>query len=364
MTKTVRIDLGERSYDVQIGSGLLEQLGSEAAKVRGVSGAVIVSDSNVAPLYADQARASLEKQNIPTSLIHIPAGEQHKTLETVGRVFDALFAADPPVDRQTLIVPLGGGVTGDLGGFVAATALRGMRFLQCPTTILADVDASVGGKTGVDHPAGKNLIGAFHQPVGVLIDTDTLRSLPLEQIRNGLAECVKHGVIRDASLLDYIEAHCDEIIACETDTLVELLARNVQIKADVVARDETESGVRAHLNFGHTIGHAIEAYGQLGEILHGQAVSLGMIANNEIAVRRGLIDRTDADRVEALLRKLGLPVRKSFLDTRRIWTIMQHDKKNRGGKVRMILPTKLGEVEIFDDTDEREVAAAVNALAE
>ena len=362
MAKAVGVDLGERSYQVRVGAGLLDDLGAAAAAIEDVTSVVVLSEPTVSRLSGRRAADSLTAAGLDVSRIDFPAGEAHKTLATVCRVFDDLFAVEPPIDRSSLIVTLGGGVPGDLGGFVAAVALRGLRFLQCPTTLLADVDASVGGKTAVDHPTGKNLIGAFHQPVGVLIDVETLRTLPRRELVAGLAECVKHAVIRDAGLLEFIEDHADELLACQADVMAELIARNVEIKAAVVAADEREAGERAHLNFGHTIGHAIEAFVGYGEISHGEAVSLGMAAACRIAVRRGLIEAEPAERVENLLREFGLPVRRDGLDFQPIWRIMQHDKKALGGQVRMVLPVMLGAVAIFDDLTPRAVQDAVAYL--
>lgn len=362
MTKTIRVDLGERSYDVHVGPGLLELVGPSASQTDRVSSAVVITDSNVGPLYADAVMRSLKAAGVRAALIDFPAGEQHKTLDTLGRILNELFSIVPAVDRRTLVIPLGGGVAGDMGGFAAAVALRGMRFLQVPTSLLADVDASVGGKTAVDHAAGKNLIGAFHQPSGVLIDVEALQTLPAEQLRSGLAECVKHAFIRDASLLEYIEQNADAISACQGEVMTELIARNVAIKSDVVAEDERESGVRAHLNFGHTVGHAIETAEGYGGMTHGQGVALGMIANCEMARLRGTIDGSLVDRLTHVLRSLGLATTWANLDAGQLWELMQHDKKTMGGKVRMILPTQLGAVEIVEDTDARQVADAITRI--
>jgi len=261
-----------------------------------------------------------------------------------------------------LLVALGGGVTGDLAGFVAATALRGLRWLQCPTTMLADVDASVGGKTGLDSPAGKNLIGAIHQPNGVLIDVEALKTLDDDQLSSGLAECVKHAIIRDASLLDFLEDNAEAVFARDGEVLTELIARNVGIKAAVVSSDERESGERAHLNFGHTVGHAIETALGYGRISHGAAVSLGMVAACRRAASRGLIEQDLCRRVEALLARLRLPVRQPGLDGRQIWQIMQHDKKARSGRVRMVLPVTMGAAAMFDDITPDTIEQAIEAL--
>lgn len=360
--KTVAVDLGPRSYGVCVGPGLLDELGQAVAALPGVTGAAVVTDSNVGPLYGRRAVDGIRAAGVSAEMIEFPAGEANKTLATASRVLDELFAIAPAVDRSTVVVALGGGVVGDLAGLVAAVALRGMRFYQCPTSLLADVDASVGGKTAVDHPAGKNLIGVFHQPAGVMIDVETLKTLGRCELIGGLAECVKHAVIRDASLLDYIEASAADILECRPDVMTELIARNVAIKAAVVAADEREAGERAHLNFGHTIGHAIEVLSGYGEVSHGQAVALGMIAANHIAVARGLLDSQDALRVERLLGKLELPTGKPGLDADKIWRIMQHDKKTLAGRVRMILPTKLGAAEIFDDTAPEAIRQAIARL--
>jgi 3-dehydroquinate synthase len=362
LERTITVDLGRRSYGVRVGPGLLGAMGDAVAALPGVTGAAIVTDSNVRPLYGPRLSDALAAAGIQAALIEFPAGEANKNLSTVANVLDALLAITPAVDRSTVVVALGGGVVGDLAGFVAAVALRGMRFYQCPTSLLADVDASVGGKTGVDHQAGKNLIGAFHQPSGVMIDVETLKTLPRRELIGGLAECVKHAVIRDASLLDYIEDRAEDILACLPGVMTELIARNVAIKAQVVAADEREAGQRAHLNYGHTVGHAIEALAGYGELSHGQAVALGMVAANRLAVGRGLLDEQSAQRIERLLSKLELPTRRPGLDADKVWWIMQHDKKALAGRIRMVLPTKLGAAEIFDDTDPQAIRDAIEYL--
>ena len=363
MERTVPVDLGRRSYQVRVGAGLLAELGPAVAAAAGdATSAVVVTDSTVADLYARPAAESMEAVG-PVAVIDFPAGEANKTLATASQVLDKLFAVRPAIDRSTVIVTVGGGVVGDLGGFVAAVALRGVRFFQCPTTLLADVDVSVGGKTGVDHPAGKNLIGAFHQPVGVLIDVATLRTLPAAELSSGLAECVKHAVIRDASLLDFLEDHAADVLACRQELMAELVARNVEIKSAVVSADEREAGERAHLNFGHTIGHAVEAFAGYGGLGHGQAVALGMVAACRIAVSRGLLEQESAERVEGLLARLHLPVRRPALDAEAIWQIMLHDKKTRGGQVRMVLPVMLGAAAMFDDVTPQSVRDALEYLS-
>ncbi|MCJ7543920.1 MAG: 3-dehydroquinate synthase [Phycisphaerae bacterium] len=372
MQRTIKVNLGERSYDVRIGPGELDRLGAAAAALPAARSAVVIADATVAELYGPRAVESLQGAGLTAAIIDFPAGEEHKTLVTFGHVTDELLAVSPLIDRDTLIVALGGGVTGDLAGFVAASALRGLRWIQCPTTLLADVDASVGGKTAVDHPAGKNLIGAFHQPSAVLIDVSVLSTLDGRQIRTGLAECVKHGMIRpdgrpygrDATLLDFIDANAAAILSAQETVMTELVARNVAIKAAVVSADERESGERSHLNFGHTVGHAVETHLGLGKITHGEAVSLGMVAECRLAVTRRLCNHSVLERLEGLLKKLGLPVRWAGLDPAACWAIMQHDKKVRGGKVRMVLPTALGQVNVFNDIRESEVSKALGSDAQ
>ena len=360
--RTLTVDLGPRSYDVCVAAGRITQLGRTVADLDGVSRAVVITDSTVGSLYGARASESLQAAGLPATSIDFPAGEAHKTLATYGRLLDGLLGLVPAIDRDTVIVALGGGVPGDVAGFVAATALRGIRVVQCATTLLAAVDSSVGGKTGIDHATGKNLIGAFHQPRAVVIDVETFATLEPAELANGLGECVKHGVIRDETLLTFIEDRAENILACDCGVMEELVARNVAIKAAVVAADEREAGQRAHLNFGHTIGHAIEVFVGYDRLAHGRAVGLGMVAANHLAVSRGQIGADDAARVEALLVRLGLDVRIAGLDADEIQRIMQHDKKARGGRVRMVLPTALGAVGIYDDITPDEVAAAVAAL--
>ncbi len=361
--RTIPIDLGPRSYDVRIGQGLRRAVGPFLAEMDGISSAAVISDSNVAAIYADDVLDSLRAADLPANLVTFPAGEEHKHLPTCSTLYDSLFALGPPLDRSSVIVALGGGVPGDVAGFVAATALRGIRFVQVPTTLLADVDASVGGKTGIDHPAGKNLIGAFHQPAGVLIDVETLSTLGPEQLRSGLAECVKHAVIRDAALLDFIEDRAGALLACQPDAMGELICRNVEIKAAVVSADERETGVRAILNYGHTFGHAIEAAAGYGNLTHGAAVALGMVAANRVAVSRGWLDASVAARVETVLAHLDLPVRRADLDAADLYHRMLHDKKTRGGRITFLLPVELGQVRIVDDLTEAEIQEGLWHLA-
>jgi 3-dehydroquinate synthase len=362
MDKTIGVHLADRSYDVRVGAGELGELGRTVESLGGVSSAVVISDTTVGELHAARALHLLHAAGLKPGYLTFPAGEAHKTLATYGDLMDQLFDLATPVDRHSVIVAVGGGVVGDVAGFVAATAMRGMRWVQCPTTLLADVDASVGGKTAVDHPTGKNLIGAFHQPSAVVIDVETLKTLPKSELGNGLAECVKHGVIRDATLLEFIEENVADIVACDSEAMTELVARNVAIKAAVVSADEREAGERAHLNFGHTIGHAIEVLVGYDRMPHGRAVSLGMVAAFRMAVNRKLIEQADAKAVTSLLEQLELPVCWADLGAAEIWKVMQYDKKARAGQVRMILPTRLGAVDVYDDITEDDVRSALEAV--
>ncbi|KPK82067.1 MAG: hypothetical protein AMJ81_10130 [Phycisphaerae bacterium SM23_33] len=370
VTRKIRVELGQRGYDVAVGVGLLDEIGTEAASFAPTGRAVIITDSNVRGLYAEPVAAACGRAGLQTHVIDFPAGEQHKNLATYGQVMEGLLGLAPPIDRGALIVALGGGVVGDLAGFVAATALRGLDFINVPTTLLAGVDAAVGGKTGVDARGGKNLIGAFHQPRAVVIDAAVLKTLPAGELGNGLAECVKHAVIRDRSLLDFIEDHAEALPAAEPPLLAELIARNVALKAAVVAGDEKEAGQRAHLNFGHTVGHAVEAAAGYSGISHGQAVALGMVAALHVAVGRGLIEPAAVRRVRNVLSALSLPVRfadvpglpASARDPERLAEIMARDKKARAGVVRFVLPTNLGNVAVFDDVTPDQVSAAVRSL--
>jgi 3-dehydroquinate synthase len=360
-TETVTVPLGERQYTVRIGPGVASGIADRLASLN-ASQAVVLADSTVAALHSQALLGMLE--DVPTTLLTFPAGETNKTLDTYRSLMDQLLSLSPALDRRSVIVTLGGGVTGDMGGFLAATALRGIPFIQCATSLLAAVDASVGGKTGVDTAAGKNLVGAFHQPAGVFVDTDFLATLPAEELDNGLAECVKHGVIRNGSLLGFIDDNAAAIRAMDSAVLTDLIARNVAIKAAVVVSDEREAGVRAHLNFGHTIGHALETFFGYDTLSHGQAVSLGMVAANAIAVSRGLFPAEQADRVKALLTTLDLPARIAGIDAAAILDLMQHDKKTLAGQVRMILPVDLGAVVIVDDITPDDIALALEAIKE
>jgi 3-dehydroquinate synthase len=358
--RTLQVELPDKAYSIHIGERLLETLGARLATLCPAPTAAIITDENVAPHYSDTAVASMCHSGYRTHLAVVKPGEQSKSLQTATRLYDEF--ADAGIERTSPVVALGGGVVGDLTGFVAATWLRGIPFVQVPTTLEADVDASVGGKTAVNHPAGKNLIGAFHQPVMVLIDTTTLATLDRRDLCSGLAESVKHGVIRDADLFGWHEQHAEAILGRNEQVLAELIERNCRIKAAVVAADERESGLRAILNFGHTIGHAIES-DQRYALRHGECVSIGMVAACGIAVDRSMLRRDEAERIARLLVRLGLPTQVSHpVDLDVLMAFMQRDKKVSRGRLRFVLPTAIGQVVTVSDVTVDQIAAGVRAI--
>lgn len=343
------VALGDRSYAIDIGAGLIDDPARFAPHVRGRVAAVVTNDT-VAPLYAARLQATLEAAGAKTLRVVLPDGEEHKTWQTLDRVFEALLEAR--VGRSGVIVALGGGVVGDIGGFAAAAYQRGIAHLQVPTTLLAQVDSSVGGKTGINHPLGKNMIGAFHQPVAVVADTATLATLPPREYASGLAEIVKYGAIFDTGFLGWIEAHGDELIAREPQALAQAVLRSCEIKADIVARDERESGARALLNFGHTFGHAIESAAGYGTFLHGEAVAIGMSMAARLSARLGRIPAADVDRLVRLLARLGLPVEAPRLPIATWLEYMGRDKKNEDGRIVLILLEALGRGAVVKDTSQ------------
>ncbi|HET9819768.1 MAG TPA: 3-dehydroquinate synthase [Rhodanobacteraceae bacterium] len=366
MTTRIEVDVPGRSYPVRIGPRLLDDATAWSDAIRGTHG-LIVSDSHVAPLYAQRLRDALERIPLPTGggvrragedparvlridTLVLPAGEAHKNLAAAAQVFDAL--AQLGATRDACVLALGGGVVGDIAGFAAACWMRGIDFVQVPTTLLAMVDASVGGKTGVDHPAGKNLIGAFHQPRAVIADLDTLATLPERELHAGLAEVIKTACIGDADFFAWLEAHADALLARDADALTHTIATCCRFKAGVVARDEREAGERALLNFGHTFGHAIEAETGYGALLHGEAIAIGMVLAARLSTRLGLASDTDAQRLHGLLQRLGLPTSPpAGIDSDALLTRMQLDKKNRVGALRLILWRGIGRAQIADNVD-------------
>lgn len=357
----VDLVLPHHRYAVRIEPGLLGRLGQEVRAVAPHRAAALMVDERIADTHGQTAAQALLAAGYDARLVRVPSGESHKTLQTVSRLYDALLEAR--LERQSPVIALGGGIIGDTVGFAAATYLRGVPFIQCPTTLLAMVDASVGGKVGVNVPQGKNLIGAFYQPRLVAIDTDTLATLPARELRCGLAECVKHAVIRDAGLFDWIARHLADIQRLDRDALVELVERNVRIKAAVVMEDEKEAGVRAHLNFGHTFAHAIEAATEYGTYQHGEAVSLGMVAATRLAVKLGRCPADLLGRLVELLEAIGLPTWAGDLPpTPRLIEAMRLDKKVAQSRIRLVLPERLGCVTIDSQIPDEPIADAWDSL--
>ncbi|HEY0490346.1 MAG TPA: bifunctional shikimate kinase/3-dehydroquinate synthase AroKB [Telluria sp.] len=336
---TLNVSLGERSYPIAIGSGLLDQAGLLARHVEGRQVA-IVSNTTVAPLYLEKIAAPLRAAGREVIEIVLPDGEEHKNWASLMEIFDTLLAKK--CDRKVTLVALGGGVIGDLTGYAAASYMRGVPFVQVPTTLLSQVDSSVGGKTGINHPLGKNMIGAFYQPRAVIADTGTLATLPERELSAGLAEVIKHGAIIDAAFFTWIEQNIEKLLTRDQAALAHAIARSCEIKADIVRQDERESGLRAILNFGHTFGHAIENGLGYGKWLHGEAVGCGMVMAAELSCRMGYIERATVERLRALVNAAGLPTDAPDLGTGRWLELMEVDKKNEGGAIRFILLKPLG----------------------
>jgi 3-dehydroquinate synthase len=352
----VPVTLPHRHYPVVIEPGALGKLGERTRAVAPAESALLVFDRALEATHLPRARASLEAAGYETLCAPFIGGEENKTLTTVHDLYDVLLGHR--FERRSPVIALGGGVLGDTVGFVAATYLRGVPFVQCPTTLLAMVDSSVGGKVGVNVRQGKNLIGAFYQPATVVADPLVLRSLPARELRCGLAECIKHAVIRDAELFAWTRAHMHELLSFEPVVLAELIARNVAIKAAVVMADEKENGVRAHLNLGHTFGHAIEASVGYGRILHGEAVGLGMLAAATLAGELGLAAPALRAELEDVIGSAGLPRRAELPSDERLLEAMALDKKVSAGKVRFVLPERIGSVLIREGVPPEAVCAA------
>jgi 3-dehydroquinate synthase len=361
MSSTMTVALGERAYPIHVGENNLELLGDYLREwgVRGVVG--LVTDTNVAPLHAGCVEAVIRAAGLQCATCVLPAGEENKRLSEVEKICGAFL--DAGLDRASMIVALGGGVPGDMAGFVASIFMRGIPFVQIPTTILAQVDSSVGGKTGVNHPLGKNTIGAFHQPRAVIMDMSLLTTLPERELRAGMAEVIKHGVIADAALFDYCESHVDAIMHWDLAALEFPVRRSCEIKTGVVAEDEKEHGLRAILNYGHTFGHAIEAVTGYGRFLHGEAVALGMVAAGQMARDLALVDDVFVERQRRCIAAYGLPATFPELDVDAAVEAMKKDKKARAGTLKFILSTGIGSVVQRTDITEKQAHAAFEALA-
>jgi 3-dehydroquinate synthase len=356
MNRTLHVELGSRRYPITIGSGLLNQPALLAGLAPGKH-ALVITDENVAPHYLPLLEGALAGKTVRTLVL--PPGEQEKNLQRFGEVIEAL--AGLGASRDATVFALGGGVVGDLAGFAAACWMRGVRFVQLPTTLLAMVDSSVGGKTAVDLPSGKNLVGAFHQPSAVLADTDVLATLPERELQAGLAEIIKYGAIFDVGFISWLERNIDALRARDALALTEAIARSCRHKAGVVARDEQEQGERMLLNFGHTFGHAIEVEQGFGRLLHGEAVAVGMVVAARLATHIKRAPAADAERLTALLRRAGLPVAlPEGLDPEALLTRMKLDKKSLSGVPRLILWRGIGRAEIVRDVPE---AAILKALS-
>ena len=356
-TTQLRIDLADRSYDILIGCGLLDHANVVACGAAS-SEALIVTNTTVAPLYAERLQRVLAGHHARVHTIALPDGEAHKDWDTLNLIFDRLLGE--AFDRKTVLYALGGGVVGDMTGFAAACYMRGVACVQVPTTLLAQVDSSVGGKTAINHPAGKNMIGAFHQPLRVIADLDTLDTLPDREISAGLAEVIKYGPIADDDFLGWIEQHIDALRARDKTALAYAVRRSCEIKAWVVGQDERESGLRAILNFGHTFGHAIEAGLGFGTWLHGEAEGCGMVMAADLSARSGLIDAAYAARIARLIERAGLPTRGPRLGAARYLELMRVDKKSESGQIRFVLIDAPGQASLHP-ADDALVAEVIDA---
>ena len=357
--ETVRVELGARAYPIHIGAGALDLEALYRPHLRG-GRVAIVSNAVVAALYLPRVRAALARAGANSVVdVLVEDGERAKSWATLEQVFDVMLGAQ--VGRDGIVVALGGGVIGDLAGFAAAVYQRGIGLLQLPTTLLAQVDSSVGGKTAVNHARGKNMIGAFHQPMAVIADTATLASLPERELRAGVAEVIKHGFALDAALAAWLEQHVERVLARDTRALAHVVRRSCELKAQVVAADEREAGPRALLNFGHTFGHAIETGSGYGAWLHGEAVAAGMVIAAELSVRAGTLPPSAAERLRRLVQRAGLPAAGPPWAPERYLELMAGDKKVAGGRMRFVILERVGRAALRDDLDEQHVRAAIGA---
>ena len=341
--RTLNVALGERSYPIHIGTGFLHDVGLITPLLPQKRVAVI-TNTTIAPLYLSGLQGALESAGVAVVPVILPDGEQYKTWETLNLIFDALI--EHRCERRTTLIALGGGVVGDMTGFAAATWQRGAPFIQMPTTLLAQVDSSVGGKTAINHPHGKNMIGAFYQPLAVCADLDSLQTLPLRELRAGLAEVIKHGLIRDAAFFEWLEANIDALLARDPAALEHAVMRSCEIKSAIVAEDEREMDVRALLNFGHTFGHAIEAGLGYGDWLHGEAIGAGMVMAADLSRELGHLTAADVTRVEALIGRAGLPVAGPSFPRERYMEHMSLDKKTRDGAIRFVVLDCIGSARV------------------
>ena len=355
----VRVDLGERSYDIVIGSKLVKKIGLRIKEFR-PSKVAIISNKKIFPLFMDSILMSLREHHIDPKILLMPDGEEYKDLLWTYYLHGELLKAK--FDRSSLLIALGGGVIGDITGFIASTYMRGIKFIQVPTTLLSQVDSSVGGKTGVNHPLGKNMIGTFYQPSLVMIDIDTLKTLPNKEFMSGMAEVIKYGIIADRKLFDYLQTNKDDILSFG-DSIIKVIKRSCEIKADVVSKDEQESGLRAILNFGHTIGHAIETVTGYKKYLHGEAIAIGMCAAAELAVKSDIFTDKETAEIKELIQSYNLPsVIPDDLNAAEMLSAMEIDKKVKAGKIKFILPESIGKVRIEDDVDRELIKDVLSSI--
>jgi 3-dehydroquinate synthase len=360
MEERVEVNLGDRSYPIVIGCGVLDTLG-DACKAQGLSGrALVVTDSNVGDLYAERALASLNAAGYQAALAEIPAGEPSKSHEQLIHLYSC--AVEAGLDRKAFVVALGGGVVGDLAGFLAASFLRGLTLVQVPTSLLAMVDSAVGGKTGINLPHGKNLVGAFHQPALVLADIDALKTLPVREFAAGMAEVIKYGVIRDVALFEMLEQGAEQIQALNPEVLISVVRRSCEIKAEVVAEDEREGGLRAILNYGHTLGHAVEQVTGYKQYLHGEALGIGTAFAAHLSARVHGLSPEEVQRQIDLLERYGLPIRDSNLDWAALRAAMSVDKKSVDAIPRFVLADRLGHVDFGCEVSEMVVQEVWNEM--
>ena len=354
--QTLKVDLADRSYPIHIGRNLIADADLILPHLKRKHVA-IVTNTTVAPLYLDKLTQTLQAAGVSVIPIILPDGEAYKNTETLNKIYDALL--QNRCERSTTLIALGGGVIGDLTGYAAATYLRGVPFIQIPTTLLSQVDSSVGGKTGINHPLGKNMIGAFYQPQVVLADIDTLKTLPVREFSAGMAEVIKYGLIRDADFFEWLEAHIEQLMALEESAISKAIYRSCQNKADVVARDEHETGERALLNLGHTFGHAIENAMGYGVWLHGEAVAAGTMMAADLSQRMGWLSAAEVARIHALLTKARLPLDAPKLGADKYLELMQMDKKVADGKIRLVLQQGIGKSVITSDYDADKLRATL-----
>ena len=350
----ILVPLKNNSYEVILKPGIINNIGDEIIRM-GINNnrkILIISNKEISKLFGEKVLDSFKKYNFSANIFNIKAGESHKSLESLSEIFDAAF--DIGLDRNSLMIALGGGIVGDITGLAAAIWLRGIEYIQIPTTLLSMVDSSVGGKTAVNHPKGKNLIGAFHQPKAVFIDPETLKTLPLREFKAGMAEVIKYGVIKDKELFEFLESNenRDKILNLENKSLVKIIKNSIKTKAYIVSEDEKENGIRAILNYGHSFGHVIENLCGYGEYLHGEAISIGMKIAGDIATEKGLWLKEHSLRQDNLIKSFGLPTQIPKIKKDEVITILMGDKKVRDGRMRFILPKRIGEVDIYNDIED------------